>query len=75
MLLTLVRKIHKAHFRTRDYNFSINGLTGFDLYGKTVGVIGTGKIGKIFAQIAKGFGMNVIAYDLFPDNLPLLLHR
>ena len=67
MLLTLVRKIHKAHFRTRDYNFSINGLTGFDLYGKTVGVIGTGKIGKIFAEIAKGFGMNVIAYDLFPD--------
>lgn len=67
MLLTLVRKIHKAHFRTRDYNFSINGLTGFDLYGKTVGVIGTGKIGKIFAEIAKGFGMNVIAYDLYPD--------
>ncbi len=67
MLLTLVRKIHKAHFRTRDYNFSINGLTGFDLYGKTVGIIGTGKIGKIFSQIAKGFGMNVIAYDLYPD--------
>ncbi len=67
MLLTLGRKIHKAHFRTRDYNFSINGLTGFDLHGKTIGVIGTGKIGRIFAGIAKGFGMNVIAYDLFPD--------
>ncbi len=67
MLLTLVRKIHKAHFRTRDYNFSINGLTGFDLYGKTVGIIGTGKIGKIFNNIVKGFGMNVLAYDLYPD--------
>lgn len=68
MLLTLIRKIHKAHFRTRDYNFSINGLTGFDLYGKTVGIVGTGKIGKIFNNICNGFGMKVIAYDLYPDN-------
>ncbi|MBE5936582.1 MAG: 2-hydroxyacid dehydrogenase [Lachnospiraceae bacterium] len=67
LILCLNRKIHKAYFRTRDYNFSLNGLTGFDLYGKTVGIIGTGKIGKVFAEICKGFGMNVIAYDLFPD--------
>lgn len=67
LLLTLVRKIHKAHFRTRDYNFSINGLTGFDLHEKTVGVIGTGKIGKVFINIMKGFGVNIIAYDPYPD--------
>lgn len=67
LLLVLVRKIHRAYFRTRDYNFSINGLTGFDLRGKTIGVIGTGKIGKIFIEICKGFGLNIIAYDLYPD--------
>ena len=66
LLLTSVRRIHKAYNRTRDYNFSLNGLTGFDLFGKTVGVIGTGKIGRIFAGIAKGFGMHVIAYDAYP---------
>lgn len=67
MLLTSVRRIHKAFNRTREFNFSLNGLAGFDLHGKTVGVIGTGKIGKVFIDICKGFGMNVIAYDLYPD--------
>ena len=66
MLLTLVRRTHKAYIRTRDFNFSLNGLTGFDLNGKTVGVIGTGRIGRVFINICKGFGMNVLAYDKFP---------
>ena len=57
LLLTLNRKIHKAYNRTREYNFNINGLSGMDLYGKTAGVIGTGKIGKIFISICKGFYM------------------
>ncbi len=68
MLLTSIRRIHKAYNRTREFNFSLNGLTGFDLHGKTMGVIGTGKIGKIFIDICRGFGMNVIAYDVYPDN-------
>lgn len=67
MLLTSIRRIHKAFNRTREFNFSLNGLAGFDLHGKTVGVIGTGKIGKVFIDICKGFGMNVIAYDVYPD--------
>ena len=62
MLLTSLRRIHKAYNRTREFNFSLNGFTGFDLHGKTVGVIGTGKIGKIFVNICKGFGMNVIQF-------------
>lgn len=66
LLLSLNRKIHKAYLRTREFNFNIQGLTGFDLYGKTVGVIGTGKIGVSFINICKGFGMNVLAYDPFP---------
>lgn len=66
LLLTSIRRIHKAYNRTRDFNFSLNGLTGFDLHGKTVGVVGTGKIGRIFIAICRGFGMNVIAYDRFP---------
>ena len=66
LLLTSIRRIHKAYNRTRDFNFSLNGLTGFDLHGKTIGVIGTGKIGRILIDISRGFGMNVIAYDLFP---------
>ena len=65
LLLTLNRKIHKAYIRTKDFNFSLNGLTGFNLHGKTVGVIGTGKIGSAFIDICKGFGMNVIAYDIY----------
>ncbi|MCR4923437.1 MAG: 2-hydroxyacid dehydrogenase [Lachnospiraceae bacterium] len=66
LLLTSIRRIHKAYIRTRDFNFSLNGLTGFDLHGKTVGVIGTGKIGRIFMDICRGFGMNIVAYDKFP---------
>ena len=67
MLLTSIRRIHKAYIRTRDFNFSLAGMTGFDLHGKTVGVIGTGKIGKAFINICLGFGMKVLAYDKFPD--------
>ena len=67
LLLSLNRKIHRAYIRTRDFNFSLNGLTGFDLYGKTMGVIGTGKIGRVFIDICKGFGMKVIAYDPYPQ--------
>jgi len=67
LLLTSVRRIHKAYNRTREFNFSLNGLTGFDFHGKTVGVIGTGKIGRIFIDICRGFGMRIIAYDLFPS--------
>lgn len=66
LLLTSVRRIHKAYIRTRDFNFSLNGMTGFDLHGKTVGVVGTGKIGRVFIDICRGFGMHVIAYDKFP---------
>lgn len=67
LLLTVNRRTHKAHIRTREFNFSLQGLTGFDLYGKTVGVIGTGKIGRVFADICRGFGMEVLAYDKFPN--------
>lgn len=67
LILLLNRKIHKSYLRTRDYNFSINGLTGFDLHGKTAGIIGTGKIGQVFGDICIGFGMNVLAYDLYPN--------
>lgn len=66
LLLTSIRRIHKAYIRTKDFNFSLNGLTGFDLHGKTVGVVGTGKIGRCFIDICKGFGMNVLCYDKFP---------
>ena len=66
LLLTSIRRIHKAYIRTRDFNFSLSGMTGFDLNGKTVGVVGTGKIGRVFIQICRGFGMHVIAYDKFP---------
>ena len=66
LLLTSVRRTHKAYNRTRDYNFSLSGLTGFDLHGKTAGIIGTGKIGRIFIDICRGFGMKVIAYDPYP---------
>ena len=67
MLLTSIRRIHKSYLRTRDFNFSLSGLTGFDLHGKTVGVIGTGKIGQVFIDICKGFGMNVLACDKYPS--------
>lgn len=67
MLLTSIRRIHKAYIRTRDFNFSLSGMVGFDLHGKTVGVVGTGKIGKAFVNICNGFGMKVLAYDVYPD--------
>ncbi|MBE5742909.1 MAG: 2-hydroxyacid dehydrogenase [Clostridiales bacterium] len=66
LLLTSIRRIHKAYIRSRDFNFSLSGLTGFDLHGKTVGIIGTGKIGRVFADICKGFGMKILAYDKYP---------
>ncbi|MDD3921059.1 MAG: 2-hydroxyacid dehydrogenase [Eubacteriales bacterium] len=66
LLLTVNRKLNRAYNRTRDFNFSIVGLTGVDLHGKTVGVIGTGRIGRTFIDICKGFGMRVIAYDAYP---------
>ena len=66
MLLTSIRRIHKAYIRSRDFNFSLVGMTGFDLYGKTVGIVGTGKIGKVFVDICKGFGMKVLAFDKYP---------
>ena len=69
LLLGVNRKTFRAYNRTREGNFSINGLQGFDLYGKTVGVIGTGKIGRVFIDICKGFGMRVLAYDPFPREM------
>lgn len=66
LLLTSIRRIHKAYIRTKDFNFSLSNLTGFDLHGKTVGVIGTGRIGRVFIDICRGFGMKVLAYDKFP---------
>lgn len=67
LLLTSIRRIHKAYIRSRDFNFSLAGLTGFDLHGKTVGIIGTGRIGRVFAHICEGFGMHILAYDRYPD--------
>jgi D-lactate dehydrogenase len=64
MILTLNRKTHKAYNRVREQNFSLNGLLGFDLHGKTVGVIGTGNIGRAFCKIMAGFGCKVLAFDL-----------
>jgi D-lactate dehydrogenase len=68
LLLTLNRKTHRAFNRVRELNFSLNGLVGFDLYGKTAGIVGTGKIGRVTAQILRGFGMRVLAYDPFPSH-------
>lgn len=68
LMLCLNRKIYRAVSRTREGNFSLDGLLGFDMYQKTIGVIGTGKIAKELIKIVCGFGMNVIAYDLYPDN-------
>lgn len=67
MIMTLNRKTHKAYIRVREQNFSLNGLLGFDLHGKTVGVIGTGNIGQLFCTIMNGFGCNVLAYDIHPN--------
>lgn len=67
LLLSLNRKVHKAYNRTRDHNFALDGLVGENLYGKTVGLVGLGKIGICFTKICKGFGMNVIAHDPFKN--------
>ena len=67
LLLSVDRKIYKAYQRTRKYNFTLNGLLGFDIHGKTVGVIGAGKIGKVFINIMKGFGARVLVYDKYKD--------
>jgi D-lactate dehydrogenase len=67
LILTLNRKIHRAYNRVREGNFSLDGLLGFDLHGKTVGIVGTGKIGVIVAQILKGFGCQLLTYDLYPN--------
>lgn len=68
LMLSLNRRIPRATWRTRDGNFSLHGLLGFDMHGKTAGIIGTGKIAKILIQILRGFGMNILAYDLYPDH-------
>ena len=73
LLMSLNRKIHKSYSRVRDLNFSLDGLMGFDLHGKTVGVIGTGNIGEVFATIMKGFGCTVIAHD--PQINPTLIEN
>src|SRR6516164_7642149 len=67
LLLTLNRKIHRAFNRVRELNFSLSGLVGFDLYGKTAGIFGTGKTGRIVGEILCGFGMRVLASDLYPN--------
>lgn len=67
MLLCLNRKLHRAYFRVRESNFSINGFMGFDMRGKTVGIIGTGKIGMTFAEILQGFGVKILASDPYPN--------
>lgn len=67
LMLTLNRKVHRAYFRTRDANFALTGLMGFDMHGKTAGVLGTGKIGKVLIDILLGFGMKVYAYDVYQD--------
>jgi len=67
LMLSLNRKIHRAYWRTRDGNFSLNGLMGFDMHGKTIGIIGTGKIARILIRLLKGFGIRILAYDLYPD--------
>jgi D-lactate dehydrogenase len=67
LILALNRKLHRAFGRVRELNFSLAGLEGFDLHGKTAGIIGTGRIGRIVAEILRGFGMRVLAHDAFPD--------
>lgn len=67
LILTLNRKTHKAYNRVREHNFSLERLVGFDLYGKTVGIIGTGKIGEAFFRIMSGFGCKIVAYDKYPS--------
>jgi D-lactate dehydrogenase len=66
LILTLNRKLHRAYNRVREGDFSLEGLLGFDLHGRTIGIIGTGKIGRVFARIMTGFGCKMLAYDLQP---------
>jgi D-lactate dehydrogenase len=68
LLLALNRKIPRASNRVHDLNFSLNGLVGFDVHGKTAGIFGTGRIGRVAAQILRGFGMKVLAFDVFPSH-------
>ena len=68
LILSLNRKFHKAYTRVRDGNFALEGMLGFDLHDKTIGIIGTGKIGQVFADIMLGLGCNILAYDKFPDD-------
>ena len=68
LLMALTRRIPQAYMRTRTGNFTLNGLTGRDLNGLTAGILGTGRIGRIMAEILSGFGMNIEAYDVYPDN-------
>ena len=67
LLLTINRKIHRAYNRTRDSNFELDGLMGFDLHGKTVAVVGTGRIGRVFSKIMCGFGCEVLGHDKYPS--------
>ncbi|HAM98800.1 MAG TPA: hydroxyacid dehydrogenase [Marinilabiliales bacterium] len=67
LILALNRKLHKAYHRVRDGNFALDGLMGFDLHQKTIGIIGTGKIGQVFCQLIKGFGVRILAYDKYPN--------
>ena len=67
LMLALNRKVYRSVYRTREGNFKLNGLLGFDMYGKTIGLIGMGRIAKELIKICRGFGMNVVAYDLYPD--------
>src|SRR5690606_18132709 len=73
LILALNRRLHRAYNRTREGDFTLHGLTGFDLHGKTVGVIGTGQIGAAFARIMAGFGCRLLAYDPHPNPQPLAL--
>lgn len=68
LMLALNRKIHRAYWRTRDGNFSLHGLLGFDMHGKTVGIIGTGRIARVLIRILNGLGMRIVAYDPYPDS-------
>ena len=68
LILSLNRKLHRAYGRVRDANFSLDGLLGFDIHNKTIGVIGTGKIGQVFINLIKGFGCTILAHDKFPDD-------
>lgn len=69
MLLCLNRNLQHAYVRVREFNFTLAGLTGFDLHGKTAGVVGMGRIGRVFASLCKGFGMKVVAYDAYPSEM------